>query len=394
MDATTPAHNDSTSRTWFTRTATPMWTLLFLVLCSYGCSTSRQGPARRARGSETHHFLEHRAGRGHGNGRHAAQEVPRTGGRHRFEESARGEIRAGNDVVQRGDPEVRGARRHEPGKAYLARITPYAYVAAEMLGAKLNILAIYRSVATGENDLPLVLRGAEGQVRGRRRLEARERRPHARTRRDVSQEPHEKQPAKFLYHDRFSTSSYFLPSLYFKTHDVFAMNHSLNPISSRSRSSVRIDQQHGSRQPSLAEGRGSGRRLGRHEEEVRTRMPGTRSGWQVTQVLAFIPIPTAVPNDFLVASGISEDTERLIVAAIKANPAPAACARVWESLSSSSRAVAQADRMCGTQGQGSTKDDFDAWYVWDSNDTSVRLGARGAGQAAARCPPAADCRSS
>ena len=32
-----------------------------------------------------------------------------------------------------------------------------------------------------------------------------------------------------MYHDRFSTSSYFMPSLYFKAHDVFAMSHSLNP---------------------------------------------------------------------------------------------------------------------------------------------------------------------
>ena len=35
-------------------------------------------------------------------------------------------------------------------RPYLARITPYAYVAAEMLGAKLNILAVYRSSATRE----------------------------------------------------------------------------------------------------------------------------------------------------------------------------------------------------------------------------------------------------
>ena len=39
---------------------------------------------------------------------------------------------------------------HEPGKAYLARITPYAYVAAEMLGADLKILGIYKSAATGK----------------------------------------------------------------------------------------------------------------------------------------------------------------------------------------------------------------------------------------------------
>ena len=34
------------------------------------------------------------------------------------------------------------------GKRYIARITPYAYVAAELLGAKARILAVYRSVAS------------------------------------------------------------------------------------------------------------------------------------------------------------------------------------------------------------------------------------------------------
>jgi hypothetical protein len=43
---------------------------------------------------------------------------------------------------------IRAFAEADPGRAYLARITPYAYVAAEMLGARLNILAVYKSAAT------------------------------------------------------------------------------------------------------------------------------------------------------------------------------------------------------------------------------------------------------
>ena len=40
---------------------------------------------------------------------------------------------------------IRAFAEADPSGGYLARITPYAYVAAEMLGAKLNILAVYQS---------------------------------------------------------------------------------------------------------------------------------------------------------------------------------------------------------------------------------------------------------
>ena len=43
---------------------------------------------------------------------------------------------------------IRAFAEAGPNRRYLARITPYAYVAAEMLGAKLNILAVYKSAAT------------------------------------------------------------------------------------------------------------------------------------------------------------------------------------------------------------------------------------------------------
>ena len=43
---------------------------------------------------------------------------------------------------------VRVFTEPDPRLGYLGRIPPFAYVAAEMLGAKLNILAVYQSAAT------------------------------------------------------------------------------------------------------------------------------------------------------------------------------------------------------------------------------------------------------
>ena len=48
---------------------------------------------------------------------------------------------------------------------YLVRMTPYAFVAAEMLGARLEVLATYESVATGTTTYRSVLRGQQAEVR-------------------------------------------------------------------------------------------------------------------------------------------------------------------------------------------------------------------------------------
>ena len=93
---------------------------------------------------------------------------------------------------------------------YLARMTPYAYVAAEMLGASFEILGTYNSKATGVTTYHSYF------VVNRKNFS----RPNPglgdllaflRSR-----------PARFVYHDRFSTSSYFLPALYFRSQRIFA----------------------------------------------------------------------------------------------------------------------------------------------------------------------------
>jgi ABC-type phosphate/phosphonate transport system substrate-binding protein len=260
---------------------------------------------------------------------------------------------------------IRAFAERDSSKAYLARITPYAYVAAEMLGAKLEILAIYKSVATSdtlyhayfvarkdefvtyanwkpENGEPTL----ENVVTYLKRLK--------------------RSPAKFVYHDRFSTSSYFLPSLYFKTHGVFAMSHSINP---------ELVPMEVVRLPSTSSTDLIDRVL-REKEHLAAVWDGTKNKFERdrasdAQHLVFVKIPTPVPNDFLVASGVEEATKRVIIDAIKGEPgAGRSCAELSESPAYLAVSGRQARQSCAGSNER-PKDDFDAWYIWDSNDNEV-----------------------
>ena len=92
----------------------------------------------------------------------------------------------------------------------------------------------------------------------------------------------------------------------------------------------------------------------------------------------FIPIPTAVPNDFLVASGISDFAARLIVDAIRKDPAAGRpCTDLRDSLSGSDRCHGRGPCACtGVDPAFRPRDDFDAWYAWDSNASELTDQAR------------------
>ena len=115
-----------------------------------------------------------------------------------------------------------------------------------------------------------------------------------------------------MYHDRFSTSSYFMPSLYFKSHDVFAMSHSLNPHLIP----IQVERLASTSSSDLVN------RIISKDADLVAVWDGTKKKFdEADSRLLFIPIPTAVPNDFLVASGISDQTQRVIVDAIRSDPA-------------------------------------------------------------------------
>ena len=103
-------------------------------------------------------------------------------------------------------------------KGTVARVTPYAFVVAEMLGAKLDLIATCRSRATSTTTYGayLVVRRSEIPSQGKDAPTL------AQVKEYLQRRSAQGSPAKFVYHDRFSTSSYFLPSLYFRRQRVFA----------------------------------------------------------------------------------------------------------------------------------------------------------------------------
>jgi ABC-type phosphate/phosphonate transport system substrate-binding protein len=174
----------------------------------------------------------------------------------------------------------------QPGdQPYLARMTPYAYVAAEMLGANFEILATYNSRATtattyfsyfvvnrrhfarpnpGLNDLLEFLR---------------------------------RKPATFIYHDRFSTSSYFLPSLYFRSQRVFVTSEP--PDASDQTVRLHVARDPGGSSSALVE------QVARGAADVAAVWDGTKQKFQqgpLANQVYFIQLPDPVPNDLLVYS--------------------------------------------------------------------------------------------
>ncbi len=101
--------------------------------------------------------------------------------------------------------------------AFIARVTPYVYLAAEALGAELVPLASYESRATEDytyrsylvvrkKDLTTDQPNPEDVIKLISALNAKKLR------------------ARFRFHSRFSTSSYYLPARFFLQHHVFNMD--------------------------------------------------------------------------------------------------------------------------------------------------------------------------
>ena len=63
--------------------------------------------------------------------------------------SARTHLNFENEPAEYGAAVRKLANWPRGGQPYVARMTPYVYVAAEMLGANLKLLGTYRSAATG-----------------------------------------------------------------------------------------------------------------------------------------------------------------------------------------------------------------------------------------------------
>ncbi len=109
----------------------------------------------------------------------------------------------------------------------LARVTPYAYVVAEMLGADMEIVGTYLNKKSNS-----VTHGTYFVVHkefGYEKTEALEDfarhmgNQEAQTNDFIKILKQRETPARFIYHSKFSTSSHFLPSLYFKQQGIFSL---------------------------------------------------------------------------------------------------------------------------------------------------------------------------
>lgn len=165
---------------------------------------------------------------------------------------------------------------------YVARATPYVYVAAEMLGADFEILATYVSSATGRRTYNsyFVVRRSDFPERPDlddvlRYLERRG------------------EPARFIYHSKFSTSSYFLPSLYFRNHNVFHM-----PEATESMTAIRSEPIAENSSTELVKKVASG------EADLAAVFDGTKAklSGEFGDRVWFVRLPTVLPNDLLVCS--------------------------------------------------------------------------------------------
>ena len=175
--------------------------------------------------------------------------------------------------------------------AFLARTTPYVYVAAEMEGADLEVLATYRSKATKATTYRsyFVVNRADF--------------PKGPPTLDELVSFLKQKRRSFIYHSQFSTSSYFLPSLFFHQHHIFHMDQSTDALWAIDAAEIPT----GSSTELV-------RRVARNEANLAAVWDGTRVKFErddpsfqeanapFAGQVYFIPIDTPLPNDLLVCS--------------------------------------------------------------------------------------------
>lgn len=200
------------------------------------------------------------------------------------------EYGAAVDTLVHWNPDAKGP--------LVARVTPYVYVVAEMLGADLEILGTYLSKRTRESTYHsyLVLRKDAGLASGD--LD------------DFVKWLRERPtPARFVYHNKFSTSSYLLPSLYFRKAGIYAGS-----------GTNASDQKHVFIRAEKPAGIESSTELVRMVKQRRAEFAavweGTQARFATDPELIFLKLPNTLPNDLLVFSQTPDRTlrDRLLAA--------------------------------------------------------------------------------
>lgn len=179
----------------------------------------------------------------------------------------------------------------------LARVTPYAFVVAEMLGANLEVLGTYTSKnskrVTGESYF--VVHKEFGYEKAEAPEDFVRHVEDEKTQIEdfISLLKQREFPARFAYHSKYSTSSHFLPSLFFKRHGIFALSagpqnkqkfitiHSISPESATTAADLI---------PLIKE----------QQADFVVVRESVKIQWEADEDLKFIKLPYSTPNDLLV----------------------------------------------------------------------------------------------
>ena len=224
------------------------------------------------------------------------------------------------------------------GNPYIARLTPYACVAAEMLGAQFDILATYQSLATQSRTYHsyFVINREKYRATMQRELG-----PNLTELREYLAHLGSTSLPRFVYHDKFSTSSYFLPSLYFRAQRIFSM---ARPTENLIAINVRKLEKESS--SALVE------EVAQGAADIAAVWDGTKGIYEKPPLkdqfgsrVYFVQLPTALPNDLLVASTSLDHkiTERIHTAISQMKSTPSMQIKVgdfawWEDIREASDA--------------------------------------------------------
>ena len=178
------------------------------------------------------------------------------------------------------------ATRKATDSNYVARVTPYALVAAELLGARVQVLGTYVSRATSATTYRAYLVVRRNQFLHEPELAGL-----------VNQLRAQSRPATFAFHSEFSTSSYFLPAIHFRQNQIFDMS-----APTEQATAIRAVRINGGT-ADLVKGVATG------QFDVAAVWSGTKASFERTDSLAryasrvfFVPLPDALPNDLFIAS--------------------------------------------------------------------------------------------
>ncbi len=195
----------------------------------------------------------------------------------------------------------------ESRERLVVRATPYVLVAAQMLGAQPEILGTYanRGGATTYRSSFVV---------NRERFERYGAATEETLLRYLRDRHEQGAPVRFVYHDRFSTSSFFVPSLFFRKNGIFKTD---EPVGD-GQTAI-----HSLRLPAAVEAEAEGRKdkpgstdlvkaIARGDFDLAAVWDGTRrkfeEGGSLYEELggkvAFIELEADLPNDLLVAVGL------------------------------------------------------------------------------------------